>query len=276
MTITTTQKFDFDNDGILDPLQHGPFSETICDDNGQHCRHVDGYVLQPQLNTPFGIKPFQNAPSGLTALRGKLFAYVDQSNPKIRFYKPDSLSSFTNGQRVGFRDADGQLKMMRVDGYVIGIRATLAIPGLEPEYGPALNDRKQMLQLVYEQDPETKAILNQHEISNLEWVIVADHKLETIDPDSILTRGENKLSVAESLLKPLFNDAKNWGRSHPIRTGDHKKAAQLQLDKLKTQWVHNHMKTDPIRTQQIIEPHLWFGIQMALVKSMGLSPADLD
>lgn len=271
-------QFDLNNDGILDDIRHGPSFTPRYDRAGKLRGHSDGYAIQPQLNIKMGrrvvIKLFQEAPPSFSGLRGHKFAFAEKGNPRIRFYDPYNYKSYTNGQIVGFKDEDGHLKTMRIDGFVIGVNPVRIDPDLPHiECIPIMGDAQsqKVVQWVYEQDPKTGQVIQQAKLQDIFWGIIVNGGFETIDLNRIMS-GKKNLTRAEALLVPIFRDTRGLAKKHPHVS---KREVAHHLETIISQWKISSRKEDPNRIKEILKPVLWVGILGALAKLAGLKPANL-
>lgn len=277
-TITKPKRIDLNRDGIPDVITGASIAPPLKDKSGKTIGHADGFSAEVSLRTKAGkLIKFDPAPKGIGLYAYEMAAVAfTHRDPKIRFYHDDGLVSFSQNQRVGITDADGDVNLtMTIHGFVMGLQMRQKGIDLEPQYTPLTKGGHMR---VYQQDAKGN-VLMVHGFTWLTWVIWDDKHPERLNPHWILDTTSGKktpgpLTPGEELLKPLFVTAQTFARKHPTQKGTTPRNAAAQLTKSMARWRAASLKTDPTRTKAITDPALWEGVKMALWKTMGFSPAD--
>lgn len=186
--------------------------------------------------------------------------YLMCTDPAARFYPPNikSLLSFSTGMRVAILQLDGKVYYPRsITGFVAGMK-------LEREqFLPITNSHEQVLVQAIEADGEK--VHHQALLQDLVWVTSMG---ERVNPDWVLAAPPKiPQTAAEKLLKPLFEEVKEFG------TVPDPKVRLQKIDAAIEKWAS--IDEDPERTQQLMTPPMRDALRRALGLLSGLVPKEL-
>lgn len=239
-------RVDLNHDGIIDVLPRVSHGNTF-----EHKLPPEKYFgdLGGIKTTSGALIRFLVAPPEVRTLCGSKSVVV-ATDAHARFYIPKSTLSFVPGQRVTAINNQGRQDEVFV---LTGIALKFEEGEIDLNlHADVLPNPKQFGYGTY------KGKIIEVPLEHLRWVI--GDKNDIIDPDRLLT-AEAPRNAMEKILKPLLIDAQKWGRTHDVKDPAQKKATLSHLKDLMMKPLIEDLK-------------LRAGIQMALGKLMGLTPAD--